>query len=160
MVRSGRAGCTLVGTTFPCTAGASRRCFAPWHFVCATIAERVKAGIASCRFCHLIDLCNGTRMRPTKEQITDLVFASIDQLNEMLGNNHRLEKTQKTVILKDGCGLDSLGFINLVSLVEEEYLNRFGQSITLSSTDMPSDGSSPFESIGTLVEYIDSLAAS
>jgi acyl carrier protein len=98
-------------------------------------------------------------MRPTKDQITEVVFASIDQLNEMLGSNRQLGKTQETVILKDGCGLDSLGFVNLVSLIEEQYLNRFGQSIILSSTSKSPEGDSPFESIGSLVEYIDSLAA-
>jgi acyl carrier protein len=96
-------------------------------------------------------------MRPTKEQIAQVVFASIDELNEMLGNNRQLEKTQKTVILKNGFGVDSLAFINLVSLIEEQYLVRFGQSITLSSTDVSSEGNSPFESVESLVEYIHSL---
>ncbi len=99
-------------------------------------------------------------MRPTKEQITEVVFAGIDELNEMLGNNGRLEKTQRAVILKDGCGLDSLGFINFVSLIEEQYLSRFGQSITLSSADISSECNSPFESVESLVEYIQSLAGS
>ena len=88
----------------------------------------------------------------------DVVFASIDELNEMLGTEQQLRKSLQTPILKHGHGLDSLGFVNLVSLIEEEYLNRFGRSIILSPQGAPSENSNPFESVGSLVAYLDSLA--
>jgi acyl carrier protein len=99
-------------------------------------------------------------MIPTKEQIAEVIYASIDDLNEMLAPDQRLQKSMATAILKQGSGLDSLGFVNLVSLVEEKYVERFGESIVLTQTDPARNASHPYESIGALVDYIDSLARS
>jgi acyl carrier protein len=99
-------------------------------------------------------------MRPTKEQIADVVFASIDELNKMLGSNQRLQKTLQTTILKQGSGLDSFGFINLVSLIEEMYFDRFRERIVLTQMDSTREDKPRFESVGSLVEFIHSLAVS
>jgi acyl carrier protein len=99
-------------------------------------------------------------MKPAKEQIADVIYSSIDELNEMLTASQRLEKSPQTVILEPGGGLDSLGFINFVSLVEDKYFDKFGQRIVLAQTDPSRDGRHPFQSIVSLVEYIDSLSDS
>lgn len=96
-------------------------------------------------------------MRPTKEQITDVIYTSIDELNEMLGSNQQLQKSLQTAILKQGEGLDSLGFINFISLIEEKYFDRFGRRIVLAQMDPAHDDKRAFESIGNFVDYIDSL---
>ncbi len=96
-------------------------------------------------------------MRPTKEQITDVIYTSIDELNEMLGSNQQLQKSLQTAILKKGEGLDSLGFVNFISLIEEKYFDQFGRRIVLAQIDPAHDDQRAFESIGNFVDYIDSL---
>ena len=96
-------------------------------------------------------------MEATKGQIAETIYASIDELNEMLAPDQRLEKALTTVILKQGGGLDSLGFVNFVSLVEDKYFERFGRRIILTQPDPAANGKNPFESVATLIDYIDSL---
>src|SRR4029453_18376967 len=66
-------------------------------------------------------------MSDNKEQTSALIYASVDELNALMGNNHRLKKSLETIILKDGKGLDSLGFVNLFWLVEEKCQEQFGK---------------------------------
>jgi acyl carrier protein len=99
-------------------------------------------------------------MKPSRQNITDVVFSSIDELNEMLGSNQRLEKSLHSRILGQPNGLDSLGFINLVILIEEKYFERFGYRIVLTQTSDKRLEEAAFESIGNLVEFIDSSCPS
>lgn len=97
-------------------------------------------------------------MKPSKEQIVEVIYSSIDGLNEMLPPDQWLEKSPQAVILKQGGGLDSLGFVNFVSLVEEKYFDRFGQRIVLAQTGPSPDGQHPFQSVECLIEYIELLS--
>ena len=94
-------------------------------------------------------------MSRNKEQIIAVIYASIDELNALMGNNHKLKKSLETIILKDGKGLDSLGFVNLVSLVEEKCQEQFGKSLVLTQADRQVGSKDPFETIETLVEYVE-----
>ena len=97
-------------------------------------------------------------MSRNKEQIIAVIYASVDELNALMGNNHKLKKSLETIILKDGKGLDSLGFVNLVSLVEEKCQEQFGKSLVLTPTDRWFESSKgPFETVETLLEYVETL---
>jgi acyl carrier protein len=94
-------------------------------------------------------------MSHNKEQIVAVVYASVDELNALMGDKHKLKKSLETILLKDGKGLDSLGFVNLVSLVEEKCQERFGKSLVLTQTDSQVGSRDPFETIETLVDYVE-----
>ena len=94
-------------------------------------------------------------MSPNKQQIIAVIYASVDELNALMGNNQKLKKSLETIILKDGQGLDSLGFVNLVSLVEEKCQEQFGKTLVLTQTDKQAGSKDPFETIETLVEYVE-----
>jgi acyl carrier protein len=96
-------------------------------------------------------------MDPTREQIIDVIYASVDELNALMGNKQKMQKSPQTVILKDGTGLDSLGFINLISLVEQKCEEHFGKSLVLTQTDNKVGPKDPFETIETLVQYVEAL---
>lgn len=96
-------------------------------------------------------------MSGNNDQIIAAIYASVDELNCLLGNNNKLEKRLDSILLKDGAGLDSLGFVNFVSLVEQECQERFGKGLVLTQTDRDKESSDPFETIGSLVEYVDTL---
>jgi acyl carrier protein len=98
------------------------------------------------------------QMDPNREQIIAVIYASIDELNAFRGNNHGLKKSLQTVILKDGEGLDSLGFVNLVSLIEQKCEEQFGKSLALTPTDRWFGSSTgPFETVETLLEYVETV---
>ncbi len=97
-------------------------------------------------------------MGPNSQQIIAVIYASIDELNALRGNNHGLEKSLQTVILKDGEGLDSLGFVNLVSLIEQKCEEQFGKSLVLTPTGRWFESSKdPFETVETLLEYVETV---
>jgi acyl carrier protein len=97
-------------------------------------------------------------MKPTKDEIVDVVFASIDDLNELLPGHQKVQKALSTSVLKSGGHLDSLAFVNFISLIEKKYYDRFGQEIVLTHPDLMKENQDPFESIGSVVDYIESLS--
>jgi hypothetical protein len=40
-------------------------------------------------------------MSRNKEQIIAVIYACVDELNALMGNNHQLKKSLETIILKD-----------------------------------------------------------
>ena len=92
-----------------------------------------------------------------KEKITQVIFRVIDEMNQQLAENLRIEKSTATALLGKSAGLDSLGLVNLIVAVEEEIEEQFGVNITLADERAISQKKSPFKTIGTLVEYITML---
>ena len=50
----------------------------------------------------------------TREEITQIIFSAIDEVNLMLPKDRRLEKSFQTTLSGDSAALDSLGLINLI----------------------------------------------
>jgi len=92
-----------------------------------------------------------------KEKITQVIFRVIDEMNQQLAENQRIEKSTATALLGKSAVLDSLGLVNLIVAVEEEIEEQFGVNITLADERAISQKKSPFKTIGTLVEYITML---
>ena len=84
----------------------------------------------------------------------DIIYAAIDDLNEQLPAGRKLEKTPQTVLLGAGGTIDSVGFINLVVLLEEKCQENFG--VALSLTESASDDNS-FRDIASLEDHINRL---
>ena len=63
--------------------------------------------------------------------IEDLIYETIDEINAQIPPEKRLEKSPETVIVGEGSLLDSLGIINFFVSLEEKVSNEAGQTITL-----------------------------
>ena len=83
-----------------------------------------------------------------------VVYAAIDALNEQLADGQKIPKTPGTPLLASGGRLDSLGYINLVVFLEEQCKEQCGTAVSLEAT---SGESNPFETISTLIDYMDQL---
>lgn len=95
------------------------------------------------------------RLSTTREQILEALYESITALNEQRGQHQQLAPSAATPLLGDKSGLDSLGFVNLVALVEEKCQERFNKTLVLTDAAAKPDLRDPFESVGTLAEYIE-----
>lgn len=91
------------------------------------------------------------------EKIQSVIFDSMKMLNEQFPAEKQLEMKSDTILFGKGASLDSLGLVNLIVLVEENVLDKFGRSITLADERAMSQKSSPFRTVQTLSEYIDKL---
>ena len=89
--------------------------------------------------------------------IIDLIFETIDTINEELTGEMKLEKSTHTALFGQGCKLDSLGLINLIVAVEQNIEDEFDITITLADERSMSQKHSPFRTVGSLVDYIEML---
>ena len=89
-----------------------------------------------------------------KAKIIKIIFTSIDEINKILPNEQQLEKTNDTILFGDSGKLDSIGLINLIVAIEERIQDEFDVLITLADERAMSQKSSPFKTIGSLVDYI------
>ena len=92
-----------------------------------------------------------------KEKIIKVVNNSIDELNQQLSEQERLEKSLETRLFGGNSILDSLGLINLIVAVEQNIEDEFDISLTLADERAMSQRHSPFRTVGSLVDYISML---
>ena len=91
-------------------------------------------------------------MEPTKEELIGIIYQSLEEVNEQLPNEKQIQKSLDATLIGGVGGLDSLGFVNFVALVEEKCAHKYG--IALSLTDTSSHEDDPFEDVG---KFADSL---
>jgi acyl carrier protein len=91
-------------------------------------------------------------MKPSKEDLIDIIYQSLEEVNEQLPNGDQIQKSLDATLVGGVGGLDSLGFVNFVALVEEKCAHKYG--ITLSLTDTSSHEDGALEDVG---KFADSL---
>ena|SRR5262245_21879522 len=92
-------------------------------------------------------------MTDTTARVMSIVYAAIDELNEQLTEENRLDKTPETALLGSAGRLDSIGFVNLIVLVEEKCQDEFGVSISLPETLATSEDN-PLQTVGSFIDYM------
>jgi len=91
------------------------------------------------------------------KKIKQVIFNSIEEINQQLENKDQLEKNIETVLYGENGQLDSLGLINLIVAVEQNIEDEFDVTITLADDRAMSQKRSPFNTVGTLTNYIEIL---
>lgn len=89
-------------------------------------------------------------------EILDIIFQAIDMANNVREDDKQIPKSSDTPLYtKDGY-LDSMGLVGFLIDVEELFLDEDIQ-IALSDEKAMSQKNSPFKSIQTLTDYIQTL---
>ncbi len=92
-----------------------------------------------------------------RERILESLFAAVEQVNELLPEESRLEKSQSTALFGPSATLESLDCVNLV-LAAEEYLNAdLAEPLSLAAMLVTDDAPEPPETLGALADLISSL---
>ena len=60
-----------------------------------------------------------------------IIYQSLDDVNEQLPNDQRIQKSTETILVGRAGGLDSLGFVNFIALVEEKCAHKYGITVSL-----------------------------
>ena len=94
-----------------------------------------------------------------KPQIAEIVYRAIDELNDSLEENAKLEKSSEQVLFGSDTSLDSLGLVNLIVGVESILSEDLELELTLTDEKAMSQTQSPFRTVATLVDYIHQRAA-
>jgi acyl carrier protein len=89
------------------------------------------------------------------QPVRDAVNSAVDDLNQILGPDEQLGKSPDVALIGKDAGLDSLGLVNLIVLVEEKIQQGFGVGITLVDERAMSQSKSPFRTLGSLSEFVE-----
>ena len=87
----------------------------------------------------------------------ELIFASIDELNLELDEHEKISKTENTSLFGSGDSLDSLALINLITIIEQKLEEETGDYVSLADERTMSLEESPFKTVATLKNYINTL---
>ncbi|MBT4837951.1 MAG: hypothetical protein HON94_11460 [Methylococcales bacterium] len=85
-------------------------------------------------------------------EIYNIVYESIDQFNEI--NERNLEKSPDTVLFGAGGHLESIELVTLIIEIEDNIDDQLDHCISIVSEKAMSQSVSPFQTIETLVNYI------
>uniref|UniRef100_UPI0040481550 hypothetical protein n=1 Tax=Algoriphagus sp. TaxID=1872435 RepID=UPI0040481550 len=87
-----------------------------------------------------------------KHKINTLIIDSIKEYNLTAD-----EKIESEKIYGDGSLLDSMGLVNLITLLENNIEDVFGKVISLTSEKALSQKRSPFQNIETLSNFVENV---
>ena len=91
-----------------------------------------------------------------RDHVIGIVYEAIEELNEQLSEETRLEKTGEVVLTGEGSKLDSLGLVNLIVGTEQKIEEKLGCRLALYER-AAAEEKSPFETVKSLTDYIGKL---
>jgi len=89
-----------------------------------------------------------------KQRILKTIYDAVDEINSLAEKERQLERSKETVLFGRDGKLDSLGLVNLIVAVEENLEDEFERAIVLVDDRAMSQENSPFQTIGSLADYI------
>jgi acyl carrier protein len=89
-----------------------------------------------------------------ENQVEELLFETIDEINEQLPASQRIEKKISTSLFGEDGGIDSLTLVNLIVAAEQKIQEELECTITLADEKAMSQKNSPFRSVESLAGYI------
>ena len=92
-----------------------------------------------------------------KEKITQIVIFSVKTLVNTLPEDQKFTVDIKTVLFGKNANIDSLSLVSIIVDIETTFSSDYGYDISLSDDRAMMSKVSPFESVSTLVDYIDGL---
>ncbi len=87
----------------------------------------------------------------------EILYSAIDELNEQLEEEDRIDKALDSPIMGAEAGLDSLTLVNLVVAIEQEVLAQTGQTVVLVDEDAMGADAHPFRNVSSLASHIERL---
>ncbi len=93
----------------------------------------------------------------SKDEIVQSIYMAIDDINQELPADSKIEKSPSAVLLGDNSKLDSLAFINFILAVEERVKETSGAKLSLVSQESMSSPEGPFQTVDKLAQFITQL---
>lgn len=90
--------------------------------------------------------------------LSEILFPAVDEAKQTIDSAAGLERAPECTLFGDG-GLDSLGLVRFIVMVEEKVEDLTEVELTLASDKAMSRRSSPFKTLQTLADYIDECLA-
>ena len=91
------------------------------------------------------------------DKIRDLIAKALDEINEQLEDEKKVVLTDDTRFIGKNACLDSISFVTFISILEELIEENINKSVQLVNEKAFSETNSPFYSVETLINYIETL---
>lgn len=92
-----------------------------------------------------------------QEKIRELIAKAIDEINEQLEDEQKVVVTEDTRFIGKNACLDSISFVTCISILEELIEENFNKNVQLVNEKAFSEKNSPFYSVETLSNYIETM---
>jgi len=69
----------------------------------------------------------------------DIIYECLGEVNEQLPSDQQIQKSPAANLVGRAEGLDSLGFVNFIALVEEKCAHKYGIAVSLSEASSSED---------------------
>jgi acyl carrier protein len=89
-----------------------------------------------------------------REHVLEIVRGAVADLNEELKYPELENVSEATGLQGDDTGIDSLSLVSLIVEIETEVGSRFGREVVLADEKAMSRRSSPYRTVGALVDFI------
>lgn len=90
----------------------------------------------------------------TKERVVEAVFKAVDEVNQLVPKEQRIDKDLQVELVGTSGKLDSLGLVNLIVGSEQKIEEEFGIAISLADAIVMSQNHGPFKTVGSLADYV------
>jgi acyl carrier protein len=91
------------------------------------------------------------------DNIIQVIFQAIDELNEQLPKKERLDKSVDMELFGSGGKLDSLRLVSLVTTLEQKIEENFGITVTVFDHLASSENDNPFMTVNSLADFVVSI---
>ncbi|MEW6599505.1 MAG: hypothetical protein AB1499_00900 [Nitrospirota bacterium] len=90
----------------------------------------------------------------SSEKIIQVIFEAIDELNEQLPKEERLEKSLNKVQFGSGGNIDSLRLVSLMTTLEQKIEEQFGITIAIFDHLASSENDNLFNTVASLADFL------
>ena len=91
------------------------------------------------------------------DKIYEIIKEAVAELNEQLEEKRKIEFSDDVRLIGRAAAVDSMDFVALITIIEELVADKLGKSIRIVSDRAFSMERSPFQSIGTLTDFVTEL---
>lgn len=96
-------------------------------------------------------------MQNNIDRIRAAIFQAIDEFNKHLLIEHRIDKSDDTILMGRKSVIDSMAMVNLIVAIEKYINKEFNANITLNDDKMLFMQESPFKTIRSFINYINTF---
>jgi len=94
------------------------------------------------------------KQKINKEIATKLIFKGIKDYNTQVNKKNQLPISIELELFSENGVLDSLGLVNLIMSIEEQFEDYLDTSIVIADEKAMSQKNSPFQSVQSMADYL------
>ena len=94
------------------------------------------------------------KQKINKEIATKLIFKGIKDYNTQVNKKNQLPISVELELFSENGVLDSLGLVNLIMSIEEQFEDYLDTSIVIADEKAMSQKNSPFQSVQSMADYL------